>query len=174
MGWFFHPTGGNLFFNKFPPVWFSHWWYPPKASNETCKTAWKRIRRKTYRYLIDVVSDDRTLMSWKRSGVYNLGNKFVGKLNCTKLLQNCTNLIKISDILKLDRIFFQMPPTPFMWLKPLRNKAGYTSGQSRTVGQGLWCKNRSKFRNICYVPTDTPRCRVACPRLKMHIAELNV
>ena len=29
MGWFFHPTGKNFFFNKFSPVRFSHWWYPP-------------------------------------------------------------------------------------------------------------------------------------------------
>ena len=50
------------------------------------------------------------------------------------------------------------------------NKAGYTAIQSRTVGQEQWCENRSQFKNVTDGqtdrPTDTARCRVACPRLK--------
>ena len=50
------------------------------------------------------------------------------------------------------------------------NKAVYTAGQSRTVGQEQQCRNRSQFRNVTGGPTDrltdTARCRLACPRLK--------
>ena len=53
----------------------------------------------------------------------------------------------------------------------LNNKAGYTAIQSRTVGQEQLCENRSEFKNVTdgptYRPTDTARCRVACPRLKI-------
>ena len=42
--------------------------------------------------------------------------------------------------------------------------------QSRTVGQEPQCKKRSEFKNVTDLPTDRPtntaRCRVACPRLK--------
>ena len=51
------------------------------------------------------------------------------------------------------------------------NKAGYTAIQSKMVGQEQYRKNRSEFRNVTDGPTDrqtdgptdTARCRVACP-----------
>ena len=57
------------------------------------------------------------------------------------------------------------------------NKAGYTAIQSRTVGQEQQCENRSEFKNVTdrrtdlptNLPTDTARCRVACPPLKIQI-----
>ena len=54
------------------------------------------------------------------------------------------------------------------------NKAKYTTIQSRTVGQEQQCENRPEFKNVTDGPTDrhtnlptnTARCRVACPQLK--------
>ena len=37
-----------------------------------------------------------------------------------------------------------------------KNKAGFTARQSRTVGQGQWCQNRSQFKNVTNQPTDGP------------------
>ena len=62
----------------------------------------------------------------------------------------------------------------YLYRRMLKNKAGYTAIQSRTVGQELLCENRSEFNNVMDgptdlptdLPTDTARCRVACPRLK--------
>ena len=50
------------------------------------------------------------------------------------------------------------------------NKAGYTAIQSQTVWQEQWGEKGLEFRNVTDGrtdgPTDTARCRVACPRLK--------
>ena len=48
---------------------------------------------------------------------------------------------------------------------------------SQTVGQEQYCKNRLEFKNVTNGPTDqqtdgptdTARCRVACPQLKIWI-----
>ena len=56
----------------------------------------------------------------------------------------------------------------------VKNKAGYTAIQSWKVWQGR-CENRSELKNVTDLPiyrptdlpTDTGRCRVACPRLTM-------
>ena len=51
-----------------------------------------------------------------------------------------------------------------------KNKAGYTAGQSRMVGQERKSKNHLRFKNVMDGltdgPIDTVRERVACPRLK--------
>ena len=45
-----------------------------------------------------------------------------------------------------------------------KNKAGYTARQSRMVGQEPLAIQKTLLPT--YRPTDTARCRVACPRLK--------
>ena len=58
-----------------------------------------------------------------------------------------------------------------------RNKAGYTAIQSRTVGQEQQCKKLlgiQKCDGPTDRPTDTARCRVACPRLKIKWFELEI
>ena len=57
------------------------------------------------------------------------------------------------------------------------NKARYTAIQSRTVGQEQYCENRSKmWRTDRHInrPTDTARCRAACPRLKTTASVNNI
>ena len=75
-------------------------------------------------------------------------------------------MIGIDSIKKIN--FFSIAPF-------LINKAEYTAGPSRRVGQGQLCKNRGNSKMLRTERwtdgttdrlTDTARCRVVCPRLK--------
>ena len=51
-------------------------------------------------------------------------------------------------------------------VKLSNNKAGYTAIQSRTVGQGLYCENRSQLKNVRDRPTDRPTRQVLESRVR--------